>query len=113
MVSRDSIMGSMNFLSLGELQTSVCNINEMLTDNGRIIVTNNGKPAAFMIAIDESSLEETLNDWHQIRGMRSLRKLQEHAERSGLTEMTSDEINAEIAEVRRERQERNTQWETR
>ena len=106
-------MGSMNFLSFGELQNSVCKINEMLTDNGRIVVTNNGKPAAFMVAVDELSLEETLNDWHQIRGMRSLRKLQEHAERNGLAEMTWDEINSEIAEARKEKQERNAQWEPR
>ena len=104
-------MGSMNFLSFGELQTLSSGINEMLTDNGKIIVTNNGKPAAFMIAIDESSLEETLNDWQQVRAMRSLRKLQVQAEQNGLARMTLDEINSEIAESRKERQERNTRWE--
>ena len=103
-------MGNMNFLSFGELLTSTDTISDMLTDNGKIIVTNNGKPAAFMVAIDESSLEETLNDWQQIRTMRSLRRLQEHAEQNGLAEMSLNEINAEIAETRKEKQERNAQW---
>jgi len=106
-------MGNMNFLSFGELRASTSRISEMLTDNGKIIVTNNGQPAAFMVAVDESSLEETLNDWQQIRAMRSLRKLQEHAEQNGLAEMTLNEINAEIEETRKERQERNAQWEVR
>jgi len=97
-------MGTMNFLSFGELRSSTCEIDEMLTDNGRIILTNNGKPAAFMVAIDESSLEETLNDWQQIRAMRSLRKLQMQAEQNGLAEMTLDEINAEIADTRKARE---------
>ena len=95
-IRKENFMGSMSFLSFGELQASTSQINDILTDNGRIIVTNNGKPAAFMIAVDELSLEETLNDWQQIRAARSLRKLQEHAEQNYLTGMTLDEIDAEI-----------------
>ena len=99
-IRKEGFMGSMSFLSFGELQASTSQINDILTDSGRIIVTNDGKPAAFMIAIDESSLEETLNDWQQVRAARSLRKMQKHAERNGLAEMTLDEINTEITASR-------------
>jgi antitoxin (DNA-binding transcriptional repressor) of toxin-antitoxin stability system len=104
-------MGSTAFMSFRELRTSTNKINEMLTDNGKIIVTNNGKPAAFMIAINESTLEDTLNDWKQIQGLRALRALQNQAMQNGLSEMTLDEINDEIADTRRERNERDAFWE--
>ncbi len=103
-------MGNMAFLSFRELRTSTSKINQVLADNGKIIVTNNGKPAAFMLAVNESTLEETLNDWRQVQGLRALRELQNQAEQNGLTEMTLDEINAEINDARNEKRERETQW---
>jgi antitoxin (DNA-binding transcriptional repressor) of toxin-antitoxin stability system len=105
-------MGNMSFLSFRELRTSTAKINEMLTNDGKIVVTNNGKPAAFMIAVNESTLEETLNNWQQVQGLRALKALQQQALQNGLSEMTLDEINAEIADSRRERRERDAQWET-
>ena len=107
-----NILGSLNFLSFRELRASTAKINEMLTDNGKIVVTNNGKPSAFMIAVDESTLEETLNDWRQVQALRALRELQNQAKQNGLTDMTLDEINAEIAAARKERREKETAWAT-
>ena len=101
-------MGSLNFLSFRELRTSTAKINEMLIDNGKIVVTINGKPSAFMIAVDESTLEETLNDWRQVQALRALRNLQNQAKQNGLSDMTLDEINAEIMAARKERREMET-----
>jgi len=100
-------MGTMKFLSFRELRTDTSKIKEMLADDGKIVVTNNGKPTAFMIAVDESSFEDMLNDLRQVRGLRAMRELQRQAEENGLSEMTLDEINAEIAQARQEQREKS------
>ena len=97
-------MGALNFVSFRELRSSTGDIKTMLSGEGRIVVTNNGKPAAFMVAINESSFEDVLDDWRQVRGLRALRDLQCQAEQTGLTEMSLDDINAEIAQARKEHQ---------
>ena len=99
-------MGTMKFLSFRELRTDTSKIKEMLADYGKIVVTNNGKPTAFMIAVDESSFEDMLNDLRQVRGLRAMREIQRQAEQNGLSEMTLDEINAEIAQARQEQREK-------
>jgi len=88
-----------------ELRASTGEIKEFLAGNGRIVVTNNSKPVAFMVGVDESTLEETLDDWRKVRGFRILRALQQRAKENGLSDMTLDEINAEIAISRMERRE--------
>ena len=95
-------MGNMRFLSMRELRTSTGEIKEILTGDGKIVVTAGGKPAAFMVAIDEESFEQTLEDWRQVRGLRAFRELQSQARESGLSNMTLDEINAEISASRTE-----------
>ena len=99
-------MGSLKFLSMRELRTATGEIKDILADNGKIVVTNNGKPAAFMVAIDENSLEETLEDWRRVVSLRALRDLQQQAQENDLSDMTLDEINSEIAASRRERREK-------
>jgi len=99
-------MGEMRFLSLRELRSETGRIKEMLSNDGKIVVTSNGKPTAFMVYVDELSLEDTLNDWRQVSAMRALRELQRQAKQNGLSEMTLDEINDEIAAARKEYQEK-------
>ena len=99
-------MSGLSFLSFRELRASTVRINEMLNDDGKIIVTANNKPRALMIQVSESSLEETLDLIRQVRLTRAINNIRLSAQQSGASEMTMDEINAEIAEVRRERRER-------
>jgi len=101
-------MGSMNFLSMRELRTSTAQINDMLIDDGKIVVTNNGKPRALMIQVSETDLEETLSLLNQVKLTRAINNIRLSAERSGASEMTMDEINAEIAQARKERRERQS-----
>jgi len=93
----------MKFISIRELRSSTGQLKEMLSDDEKIVLTTNGKPAALMIEVSEDSLEEVLLDIRVARSRRAIRKLQEQSERSGLDSMTLDEINAEIAAARRER----------
>jgi len=97
---------SMNFVSFRELRTSTSKINEMLSDDGKIIVTNQGKPAAIMLQVSESTLEETLVMINQLRLSKAVNNMRISAQRSGASEMNMDEINEEIAQSRREKRER-------
>jgi hypothetical protein len=75
----------------------------MLADDGRIVLTTNGKPAALMIEVNEDSFEDVLTDIRIAKSRRAIRQMQEQSERAGLGRMTLDEINAEIAAARSER----------
>ncbi len=99
-------MGAMKFLSMRDLRMSTSQIKKMLMDDGTIIVTNNGKPAALMLEINESTLESVLTDLRQVRARRALKELQKTAAKSGKSEMTMDEIDAEITAARSEKRAR-------
>ena len=66
-------MSKMKFLSVRELQQQGSGIKEILEDDGRIVITSNGKPIGFTVGVDEGSLEEILEDWKRVRQMRHLR----------------------------------------
>ena len=95
-------MSGMSFVSFRELRTSTAKIKDMLADNGKIVVTGNGKPEAVMIQVNEKDFEETLAVLNQIRLTKSISNMRVSAERSGAAEMTLEEINAEIAISRKE-----------
>lgn len=102
-------MSSTNFLSLRELRTSTSRINKMLSDDGKIIVTANGKPTALMIGLGESNLEETLALINQVKLARAIKNFRSNALQSGASELTLDDINAEIALSRQEKRQRLNQ----
>lgn len=102
-----SLMGETRFLSMRDLRTSTGAINQILANDGKIIVTNNGKPTAIMLEVNESNLEDTLADIKFLRARRALRESRMAAIENGTDKMTMDEINAEIAAYRKECEETN------
>ena len=66
-------MSQMKFLSIRELQQQGSGIKDILDDDGKIIITSNGKPIGFTVGVDESSFEEVLEDWKRVRQLRHLR----------------------------------------
>ena len=92
----------MKFLTIRELQSSTSPLNEMLSDDEKVVLTTNGKPAALMIKIDESSFEDILMDIRAAQSRRAIRQLQEQALQTGLNHMSLEDINAEIAAARSE-----------
>lgn len=96
-------MGAVNFMSMRELRSSTSQIKEMLTEDGKIIVTNNGKPMALMLKIDESTMEDTLLALRQAQMARAVSGMRLSAASSGADGMSMDEIDNEIAQSRSER----------
>jgi Phd_YefM. len=99
-------MGTTNFVSFRELRTSTAKINDMLTEDGKIIVTSKGKPKAIMIQVNESDFEETLSILNQIKLTKTISNIRATAQQNGSAEMTMEEIDAEIAQYRKEKHER-------
>jgi len=96
----------MKFISVRDLRNSTAKLDEMIAQNGSVVVTNGGKPAYVMLGVDETSFEDTVLDLVRIRAMRATRRIQSAAKRDGLDKLTLDEINAEIAAARRDRKDR-------
>ena len=71
-------------------------------------MTNHGKPVALVIRINESNFEETLAQVNHMEGLQALRDLQAQAKAAGTDRMTLDEINLEIAAVRKGRRARRS-----
>ena len=66
-------MSKMRFLSIRELQQQGSSIKDILMDNGRIVITSNGKPIGLAVGVDEDTFEELLEDWNKVRELRRLR----------------------------------------
>lgn len=93
----------MNFYTVRDLRTHPREVWEKLSETHEVIITNNGKPSALMIEIDDENLEDVLASVRQSVAMRAVNKLRLASIRGGRTEMTVEDINAEISKVRKEK----------
>lgn len=95
----------MNFYTVRDLRTHPREVWDKLSETQEIIITNNGKPTALMIEIDDENLEEVLASVRQSMAMRAVNKLRIASVRSGRSEMTSEDIDEEIYKTRKEKRE--------
>lgn len=93
----------MNFYSVRDLRTHPKEIWKKLSESREIIITNNGKPTALMIEVDEENVEDILNSLRQAMAMRALNQIRMQAREKGLDKMSLAEIEDEIKAVRKER----------
>ncbi|MDR2650656.1 MAG: type II toxin-antitoxin system Phd/YefM family antitoxin [Clostridiales bacterium] len=99
-------MGRLKFLSYRELRSSTSQIREALTGDGKIIVTNNGKPEALMLQVSETNLEETLALLSQLKLARAINNLRQASQDNSIADMSMEEIDQQIAQSRQERKVR-------
>ncbi len=95
----------MNFYTVRDLRTHPREVWDKLSETQEIIITNNGKPTALMIGIDDESLEDVLASVRQSMAMRAVNKLRIASVRSGRSDMTSEDIDEEIYKARKEKRE--------
>ena len=75
-------MPQMKFLSIRELQQHGSGIKDILDNDGRIVITSNGKPIGFTVGVNENSFEEILDDWKTVRKIRHLRYIDRRLDES-------------------------------
>ena len=90
----------MDFLSVRELTKSSANIWRKLSRDGKMVITNNGKPTALLLDISNDDLEETLLTLRQVRAMRLFNNMRADAQQRGF--LSEEEIEAEIQAARSE-----------
>ena len=97
----------MQFLTIRELSKSPKETLARITEDGKAVLTNNGRPQALIIKIDESSFEKTLSLLQKLEFMQNLTEMRLTSIKNGNSEMTLDEINVEIKEARKRRRKKN------
>ena len=90
----------MNFYTVRDLRTTPKKIWENLSEDGEVVITNNGKPTAILFDIADGSFEETLKAVRQAKAMIAFNSMQAKVADRGY--MSDEEIEAEIAAARRE-----------
>ena len=98
----------MEFLSIREFSSSPRKTRETLKRNGKIILTNNGKPSMLVFDIAGQDFEELIDTLNRAEAMRLLEEIQTQSVRSGLESMTMDEIDSEVSAQRAQRRKRRT-----
>ena len=94
----------MEFLTIREFTASPHKIKETLRQNGKVILTNNGKPSMLVFDIAGKDFEALIDTLNRAEAMRLLEDIQREAVRDGAGSISPDTINTEIAAFRRERE---------
>jgi PHD/YefM family antitoxin component YafN of YafNO toxin-antitoxin module len=89
----------MNFYTVRDLRSIPKTIWTNLAKEGKLVITNNGKPAALMLDISEGNFEETIKAVQQAKAMLAFNSMRTKAARRGF--MSDKEINAEIEAFRK------------
>ena len=92
----------MNFFTVRDLRTSPKHVWETLDQEKEVVITNNGKPSALMIPVNDTNFEDILAAVRQASAMQAVTRMQMASVKAGLDHMTLEEINAEIAAARSE-----------
>ena len=93
----------MEFLTIREFTAFPRKTRETLKRNGKIVLTNNGKPSMLVFDITGQDFENLIDTLNRAEAMRLLEEIQMQAVRGGLNSMTMDEIDAEVAAHRRKK----------
>lgn len=94
---------NMKMIATRDLVTRSAKVMNDLEKNGWIVVTKGGKPRSIMIPTSEASFLEDVDSIIYMRARNSLKKAQLRAVESGRSNMSIEEIDAEIAAARKER----------
>ena len=93
----------MRFVSVRDLRGKSAWVWRELNKERELVLTSNGKPFAILLSVSEDSLEESLSAIRQAQAISAITGMQKRSTEAGTTRMTLEEINAEIAEVRKNR----------
>lgn len=93
----------MRFITIRDLRSSTAQLRKDLETEREIVVTANGRPFAVMTRVEPDSVEEEILAIRRARARAALSRMRAKAKRDGLDRLTMDDIDAIIAEARRER----------
>ena len=93
----------MKFITVRDLRGRPGQVWTKLSRERELILTSNGKPIAILSAVSEETLEESLAALRQARAVAAVEAMQLESLAAGTDKLPQEEIQAEIAAVRRHR----------
>ena len=93
----------MRFISVRDLRGRSGEVWRDLPGEREMVITSNGRPVAILAAVSESTLEESLAAFRQARAIDAVAAMQRRSASIGTDELTTSDIEAEIATVRQAR----------
>ena len=93
----------MKFISVRDLRGKSAGIWRDLPDEREMVITSNGRPVAILAAVNESNLEESLTAFRRARAIDAVASMQRRSVAQGTGTLTADDIDTEIAAVRKKR----------
>ncbi|MDR3321660.1 MAG: hypothetical protein LBS93_04360 [Synergistaceae bacterium] len=93
----------MDYLTVRELRSTPKQVWGKLREQGKLVLTNNGKPVAIMVQVDGTNLDQKINLLEQAETMQIINEMQLESLKNGNCDMSMEEIDAEIALTRAER----------
>ena len=98
----------MRFLSVRDLRGNSARVWRELPAEREMVVTSNGRPVAVLTAVDESSVEQSLAAWRQVRATQAIADIQRQSVQKGTDTLSMADIDAEIRKAREARRKRAT-----
>ncbi len=93
----------MRFITVRDLRGRPGQVWSKLSREKEVILTSNGKPIAILSAVSEENLERALMALRQARAIGAVERMQSASVAAGNDRLTLEEIDAEIATVRKAR----------
>jgi antitoxin (DNA-binding transcriptional repressor) of toxin-antitoxin stability system len=93
----------MKFITIRDLRNNTAAIRKDLTSEREIVLMANGRPFAVMTGVEPETLEEELLAIRRARACLAVERIRTKAKAAGLDRMNMDEVDAVIAEARRQR----------
>lgn len=96
----------MDYVTVRELREQSGAIWQRIEAGEEFVVTRNGKPIALLMHTEPGEVEQALRAHRAARFGAVLKRLQDQARASGASQLSDDDIQAEIDAVRTERRAR-------
>jgi len=92
----------MRFITIRDLRNNSAKIQRDLPKEKEMVLTSNGKPIAILTATSAEKIEESLAIIRRLRAIEAVNLMQRSSVEAGTDRMTLEEIDKEIAAVRKE-----------
>ncbi len=98
----------MEYVTIRDLRLKPGEVWEKLRRQRELILTSNGRPVAVISDVNEENVEETIAALRRARAQAAVSRMRRAAAVGGQDTLSDAEIEAEIAQARRERHHRRS-----
>ena len=95
----------MELITVRDLRVRPGEVWQRLREAQDLVLTSSGRPIALLIDLEGADVEEVLQAVRRARAQMAVSRIRQRSAERGLDRLSSDDIQAEIAAVRRERKQ--------